>query len=71
VIAQDSGTRAIETNPAGSLAQLEANSGDPLAALEYYAVAIRRYHDAGNTSTMRSLLDTLAACLASIHRLTL
>ena len=41
MIAQDSGNRAIETHLAGSLALLEANYGDPLAALEYFAVAIR------------------------------
>ena len=63
VIAQDSGTRAIETHLAGSLARLEANSGEPLAALEYFALAIRRYHDAGNTASMRPTLAALAGCL--------
>ena len=63
VIAQDSGTRAIETHLAGSLTLLEANSGEPLAALEYFALAIRRYHDAGNTASMRPTLAALAGCL--------
>ena len=61
VIAQDSGNR--DTYLAACLARLEANSGDPLAALEYSAVAIRNLHDAGFTANMRASLATLAACL--------
>ena len=68
VISQDSGNRAIETHLAGSLAPLEANCGHPLAALEYFAVSIRRYHDAGNTASIRSTLDRLAACLGRLGR---
>ena len=41
VIAQDSGNRTVQTHLAHSMAVLEANSGDLLAALEYFAVAIR------------------------------
>ena len=63
VIAQDSGNRDTETHLGACLARLEANSGDPLAALEYSAVAIRNYHDSGFTASMRSALATLAACL--------
>ena len=36
VIAQDSGNRCNETHLAASLARLEAEHGDPLAALEYF-----------------------------------
>ena len=68
VIAQDSGNRAIETHLAASLARLEANYGDPLAALEYFAVAIRNYHDSGNTANMRSALAALAAFLDRLGR---
>ena len=66
VIAQDSGNR--ETHLTACLARLEANSGDPLAALEYSAVAIRNYHDVGNTATMRANLAALAACLDRLGR---
>jgi predicted ATPase len=66
VIAQDSGNRAIETHMASTLAFLEAISGDPQAALEYFAISIRRYQDAGNTANVRAVLTALAACL---HRL--
>ena len=68
VIAQDSGTRAIETHLAYNLALLESHSGDPLAALDYFAVAIRSHHDSGNTVNMRSALAGLAACLCRIER---
>ena len=54
VIAQDSGNRANETHLAIVLARLEAEHGDPLAALDYVTVAIRNYHDSGNTTNMRS-----------------
>ncbi len=66
VIAHDSGNRFNETHLAGSLALVEAKFGDPLAALEYSAVAIRRYHDAGNNAIMRPALSVLAVLL---HRL--
>ena len=67
-IAQDSGNRDTETHLAATLARLEANSGDPLAALEYSAVAIRNYHDAGNTANMRASLAALAVCLDRLGR---
>jgi predicted ATPase len=68
VIAQDSGTSVIGTHLAGALALLEAKSGDPLAALEYYGVAIRNYHDSGSTATIRPALCGLTACLDRIGR---
>ena len=63
VIARDSGNRTNETHLAGALSRREADYGDPLAALEYSAVAIRNYHDAGNTANMRAVLAALAAFL--------
>ena len=48
------------------MARLEAQHGDPLAALEYSAVAIRNHHDAGNTANMRAALAVLVILL---HRL--
>jgi predicted ATPase len=63
VIARDSGNRWNETNLAGILFRLEAQYGDPLAALEYSAVAIRNFHDSGFTANMRASLAALAACL--------
>ena len=61
VIAQDSGNRTIETYLASRLARLEAQHGDPLAALDYSLVSIRHLHDSGNSTTIRAVLAALAA----------
>jgi predicted ATPase/class 3 adenylate cyclase len=68
VIAQDSGNRYNESDLAITLARLEAKYGDPLAALDYFTVAIRNYHDSGNTTTIRSPLANLAAFLDRLGR---
>jgi hypothetical protein len=62
-MAHESGNRTNATFLAALLARLEADSGDPLAALDYSDVAIHDFHDAGNTANMRATLATLAACL--------
>ena len=61
VIAQDSGNRTFETHLASRLAELEAQHGDPLAALDYFLVSIRHLHDSGNSTTIRAVLANLAA----------
>src|SRR5271166_4392768 len=61
VIAQDSGNRSTESLLAVSLCAREAVYGDPLAALAYITLAIRTYHDAGNTASVRAALSILAA----------
>jgi predicted ATPase/class 3 adenylate cyclase len=66
VIARDSGNRSNETHLAGALSRREFEYGDPLAALEYSAVAIRHYRDAGSTANMRAVLAALAACLSRL-----
>jgi hypothetical protein len=58
---KDSGNRANETHLAANLARLEAEHGDPLAALDHVTLAIRNYHDSGSTTTIRALLANLAA----------
>ena len=68
VIAQDSGNRANETHLAASLSRLEAKYGDPLAALDYFTLAIRNYHDSGNTTMIRSPLAVLAALFDRLGR---
>jgi hypothetical protein len=68
VIAQESGNRNTETRIAGSLARLEAEYGDPLAALDYVALAIRNFHDAGNTTMIRFPLAVLAAIFDRLGR---
>src|SRR5271155_819524 len=68
VIAQESGNRNTETRIAGSLARLEAEYGDPLAALDYVALAVRNFHDAGNTTMIRFPLAVLAAFFDRLGR---
>ena len=42
--------------------------GDPLAALDHVTLAIRNYHDSGNTTVMRVPLAVLAAFLDRLGR---
>ena len=53
---------------AQGLAQLEAEHGDPLAALEYLTLAIRNIHDSGNVAIIRSPLGVLAAVFDRLGR---
>ena len=68
VMAQDSGARVVETHLASSLALLEAKSGDPLAALGYFTVAIRNYYDSGNIGMIRLSLAGLAPLFDRLGR---
>jgi tetratricopeptide (TPR) repeat protein len=62
-IAQDSGIRANESILAMTLGSLEANQGDPIAALDCATLAIRNYHDSGNIAVIRVPLANLAVVL--------
>jgi hypothetical protein len=68
VIARDSGTRYAETLLAALLSSLEAEHGDPLAALDYITLAVRTYHDAGNTTGVRGALSILAVVFDRLGR---
>jgi predicted ATPase len=69
VIAQDSGNRFTESLLAGTVSRLvEAEHGDPLAALDYITLAIRNYHDAGNTTGMCTALGILTALFDRLGR---
>ena len=68
VIAQESGNRANESHLAAMLCRLEAAHGDILAAFDYLTLAIRNYHDAGNTATIRVPLAVLAAVFDRLGR---
>jgi hypothetical protein len=68
VIAQDSGNRLNETYLAQVLARLEAEHGDPLAALDYTALAIRDHHDSGNTIQVRATLAVLTGLFDHLGR---
>ena len=60
VIAQDSGNRTHASALANRLALLEAEHGDTVSAFDHLTLAIRNYHNAGNTTTFRSPLANLA-----------
>ena len=49
-------------------ARLEAEYGDPPAALDYVTVAIRNYHDSGNTTMIAYPLAVLAALFDRLGR---
>ncbi|HYQ35550.1 MAG TPA: AAA family ATPase, partial [Mycobacterium sp.] len=69
VIAQDSGNRFVESNLATVLSWLEAEHGDPLAALDHITLAIRNFYDSGNVAPIRPALATLAVFLDRHGRL--
>jgi hypothetical protein len=60
VIAQDSRNRAAESALAQTLSRLEAAHGDPVAALDHVTLAIRNYHDAGNTTMIHGAVAVVA-----------
>ena len=68
VIAQDSGNRTYVSALAQFLARLEAEHGDPVAAFDHLTLAIRNYHNAGNTTTIRLPLAVLAALFDRLGR---
>jgi predicted ATPase len=68
VIARDSGNRYAETLLAGVLSYLEAEHGDPLAALDYVTLAIGNFHNAGNTTGVRTGTSILAALFDRLGR---
>ncbi len=68
VLAQDSGNRYSETHLANILGRLEAQHGDPLAALDYLTLAIRNYHDSGNATVIHVPLAVLASLLDRLER---
>jgi predicted ATPase len=68
VIGQDSGNRYNETHMTTSLCSLEAEYGDPLAALDNVSLAIRNFHDAGDTTGFRVPLAVLVAFFDRLGR---
>jgi hypothetical protein len=69
VIAKDSGNRLVESQLETGLSGLEAEHGDPLAALDYITLAVHNLYDAGNVGLIRSALATLAVFLDRVGRL--
>jgi predicted ATPase/class 3 adenylate cyclase len=68
VIAQDSGNRAQTSALAVFLARLEAEHGDTVSAFDHLTLAIRNFHNAGDTTTIRAPLASLAALFDRLAR---
>jgi predicted ATPase len=68
VITQDSGNRMVECLLTLVLSPLEAEHGDPLAALDYITLAVRNFYDSGNVAYIRDALATLAVLLDRLGR---
>jgi tetratricopeptide (TPR) repeat protein len=68
VIAQDSGNRSNASVLAVFLARLEAEHGDPVSAFDHLTLAIRNYHNSGNTTTIRLPLASLAVLFDRLGR---
>ena len=68
VIAQDSGNRTHESILATHLARLEAEHGETVSAFDHLTVAIRNWHNAGDTTTTRGPLAVLAALFDRLGR---
>jgi hypothetical protein len=68
VIAQDSGNRAVASTLANTLARLEAEHGDTVSAFDHLTLAIRNWHNAGDTTTIRVPLAVLAALFDRLGR---
>ncbi len=68
VIAQDSGNRTIASVLANLLALLEAEQGDIVSTFDHLILAIRNYHNAGETTTIRVPLAILAVLFDRLGR---
>jgi predicted ATPase len=68
VIAQDSGNRLVESSLAPFLARFEAEQGGTVSAFDHLTLAIRCFHNAGNTASLRVPLAVLAALFDRLGR---
>jgi tetratricopeptide (TPR) repeat protein len=68
VIAQDSGSRADASALANALARLEAEHGDTVSAFDHLTLAIRNFHNAGDTTTIRVPMASLAVLFDRLGR---
>jgi hypothetical protein len=67
-IGQDTGNRSSISHLASVLCRVEANHGDPLAALGYFELAIHNHHESGSTTMIGTPLALLAAFLERLGR---
>ncbi|MDT5170452.1 MAG: hypothetical protein QOD02_3787 [Mycobacterium sp.] len=68
VIAQDGGNRTHASVLASVLALLEAEHGGTVSAFDHLTLAIRNFHNAGDTTTIRNPLAVLAVLFDRLGR---
>jgi predicted ATPase len=68
VIAQDSGNRTTASSLATVLARLEVEHCDTVSAFDHLTLAIRNFHNAGDTTTIRVPLASLAVVFDRLER---
>jgi predicted ATPase len=68
VIAQDSGERSVASVLAVFLARLEAEHDGTVSAFDHLTLAIRNYHNAGDTTAIRVPLAVLAVLFDRLGR---
>jgi predicted ATPase len=68
VIAQDSGSRAAASVLANALALLEAEHGGTVSAFDHLTLAIRNFHNSGDTTVIRVVLASLAVLFDRLGR---
>jgi hypothetical protein len=68
VIAQDSGNRTHASMLANRLALLEAEQGGTVSAFDHLTLAIRNFHNAGDTTVIRAPLASLAVLFERLRR---
>jgi predicted ATPase len=68
VMAQDSGERSVASVLAVFLARLEAEHDGTVSAFDHLALAIRNYHNSGNTASIPVPLAVLAALFDRLGR---
>ncbi|WP_459969970.1 ATP-binding protein [Mycobacterium sp. MUNTM1] len=68
VIAQDSGERSVASVLAVFVAQLEVEHGDPVSAFDHLTLAIRNYHDSGDSNGIRLAPAVLAVLFDRLGR---
>jgi hypothetical protein len=68
VVAQDSGNRTDASALANALALLQAESGGTMSAFDHLTLAIRNFHNAGDTTTIRVPLAILTALFDRLAR---
>ncbi|ORV46774.1 ATP-binding protein [Mycobacterium conspicuum] len=68
MLAQNSGNHFIESQLAAVLCRVEAEHGNPLAALDYFRLAINNHYESGNTTLISTPLAVLTAFFDQLGR---